>query len=35
MSDWGKFDEASLPEKYSFYSHLTMKDITDTDGGYY
>ena len=25
------FNEASLPEKEDFYSHLNMKDITDTD----
>ena len=31
MNDWEKFDKASLPEKEDFYSHLNMKDITDTD----
>ena len=31
MDDWEKFNEASLPEKEDFYSHLNMKDITDAD----
>ena len=26
-----KFNEASLPEKEDFYSHLNMEDITDAD----
>ena len=26
-----KFNEASLPEKEDFYSHLNMKEITDGD----
>ena len=29
--DWKKFNETLLPEKEYFYSHLNMKDITDTD----
>ena len=29
-----KFNEASLPEKEDFYSHLNMKDITDADYGH-
>ena len=31
MNDWEKFNEASLPEKYNFSSHLNMEDITDAD----
>ena len=31
MDDWEKFNEASLPEKEHFYSHLNMEDITDAD----
>ena len=31
MDDWEKFNEASLPEKEDFYSHLNMKDIIDSD----
>ena len=31
MDYWEKFSEASLPEKYLFYSHLNMEDITDAD----
>ena len=31
MDDWEKFNEMSLPEKKTFYSHLNMEDITDTD----
>ena len=31
MDDWKKLNETSLPEKVGFYSHLTMKDITDAD----
>ena len=30
MDDWKKFNETLLPEKEDFYSHLNMKDITDT-----
>ena len=29
MDDWEKFNEASLPEKQDFYSHLNMEDTTD------
>ena len=28
---WEKFNEASLPEKEDFYSHLNMEDITDAN----
>ena len=31
MDDCEKFNEASLPEKANFYSHLNMEDITDED----
>ena len=31
MDEWNKFDEKELPCKESFYSHLTMEDISDTD----
>ena len=31
MDDWEKFNEASLPEKEDFYSHLNIEDITDAD----
>ena len=31
IDDWGKFNEASLPEKEDFYSHLNMEDITDAN----
>ena len=31
MDDWEKFNEASLPEKGDFYSHLNMEGITDPD----
>ena len=31
MDDWEKFNETSLPEKEDFYSHLSMKNITDAD----
>ena len=31
MDNWEKFNEASLPEKKDFYSHLNMEDITDVD----
>ena len=31
MDDWKKFNEAKLPEKKDFYSHLNMVDITDAD----
>ena len=29
MNDWEKFKETSLPEKYDFYDHLNIEDITD------
>ena len=31
MDNCQKFNEASLPEKEAFYSHLKMKYITDED----
>ena len=31
MDEWNKFDEKELPVKESFYSNLTMEDISDTD----
>ena len=31
MDDWETFNEISLPENESFYSHLNMEDITDAD----
>ena len=31
MDEWNKFDEKELPGKESFYSNLTMEDISDTD----
>ena len=31
MDDWEKFNETSLPEKKSFYSHLDIEDITDAN----
>ena len=31
MDEWNKFDEKELPSKGSFYSSLTMGDISDTD----
>ena len=31
MDDWKNLYETSLHEKEDFYSHLNMKDITDTD----
>ena len=31
MHNWEKFNEASLPEKKDFYSHLNMEDMTDVD----
>ena len=31
MDEWNKFDEKELPSKASFYSSLTMEDISDTD----
>ena len=31
MDEWNKFDEKGLPSKESFYSNLTMEDISDMD----
>ena len=31
MSNWKRFDEASLPDKKAFYSHLNLGNITDED----
>ena len=31
MDEWNKFDEKELPVKESFYSNLTMEDISNTD----
>ena len=31
MDTWEKFDETSLPDKKSFYSSLTMENISDID----
>ena len=31
MNEWDKFNEKKLPCKESFYSNLTMEDISDTD----
>ena len=31
MDTWGKFDETSLPDEKSFYSSLTMENISDID----
>ena len=31
MDGWDKFNETSLPNKESFYSNLTMENITETD----
>ena len=31
MDVWVKFNETSLPNKKTFYSHLKMEDITDSD----
>ena len=31
MDDRDKVNETSLPEKVDFYSHLNLKDITDTE----
>ena len=31
MNDWEKYNETSLSEKEGFYSHLNMKDFTNTD----
>ena len=34
MNNWKKLSEILLPEKEDFYSHLNMKNITDTDYTY-
>ena len=34
MDEWNKFEEKELPGKESFYSNLTMEDISDTDYKY-
>ena len=31
MTGWDKFNEASIPSKESFYSNLTMENITEID----
>ena len=31
MNGWDKFNETSIPNKESFYSNLTMENITETD----
>ena len=31
MDEWNKFDEKELPSKESFYSNITVEDISDTD----
>ena len=31
MDGWDKFNEISIPSKESFYSNLTMENITETD----
>ena len=31
MDEWDKFNEKELPNKGSFYSNLTMEEISDTD----
>ena len=31
INEWNKFDEKELPVKESFYSNVTMEDISDTD----
>ena len=31
MDEWDKFNEKKLPCKESFYSNLTMEDVSDTD----
>ena len=31
MDDWEKINEILLPEKFDFYSHLNVKDITYAD----
>ena len=31
MDSWKRFNEASLPDKQDFYSHLSMEKITNSD----
>ena len=31
MDGWNKFNETSIPSKESFYSNLTMGNISETD----
>ena len=31
MDSWGRFNEASLPDKKAFYNELNLEDITDKD----
>ena len=31
MDGWDKFNETSIPNKESFYSNLTMENVTETD----
>ena len=31
MDGWDKFNETSIPRKESFYSELTMENISETD----
>ena len=31
MNGWDKFNEISIPSKESFYSNITMENITETD----
>ena len=31
MGSWEKFNEASLPDKESFYCNLNLENITDED----
>ena len=31
MDNWERFNETSLPNKESFYSHLNMENIDDID----
>ena len=33
MDGWDKFNETSIPSKESFYSNLTMENISETDNG--
>ena len=31
MDSWGRFNEASLPDKKAFYNELNVEDVTDKD----